>query len=538
MAKKRLAIGIQAIEHFKAGNLLYVDKTEKIHELMEEWGYPFIVRPRRFGKSLLLSTLGAIYQGKKELFEGTWIYDKIDWEAVKRPVLRIDFTAIEYHAFSLEQGLQNYLRPIARGLSIDIEDLGAGDLFKQIIETLGKEQPIIILIDEYEMPVTDFVGKSEKEGLLQENIFTLKKFYGTMKGMSAYIHRSYITGVSKIGQIGILSDLNMLNDLTLDARFTTLFGYTETELRKYYAEYITEGAAHHQRSEEDFLAHIKRLYNGYSWDGIEENKVYNPFSIACFFQSYRFENYWFATGTPTVLVRGARKNRISIDELEHFETTGDFLKSANLRDFYSESLLFQAGYLTIKEVKKWRWDESYILGFPNDEVRNSFAKYLLAEYVGKPVDNTDRTLSLRLRICLEKEQLKEAFAIFSSVIASVAYDITKHTEGFFHTVIHVLMYSTGLTVFSEIESAQGRLDLLCEADSSFYIFEFKLDETAETAISQIKKKNYHLPYLLEEKKIYIIGVNFLSAEKKINDIAVEKWNGQAFERAEQDFLDK
>lgn len=533
MALKKLGIGIQSFSHFREGNLIYVDKTEKIYEFMQVWGYPFIIRPRRFGKSLVLDTIAAIYEGKKDLFENTWIYDKIDWESIKRPVLRIDFTAIEYNVCSLEDGIKNYLRPIAQKLAIDIANFSAKILFKQIIEKLAEEREIVIIIDEYEMPVTDFVGKDEIK--LQENIDTLKKFYGTMKGMSGNIHRSFITGVSKIGKIGVLSDLNMLNDLTLDERFTTMFGYTEAELRHFYAEYITAGAKKHACTEAVFLARIKQHYNGYSWDGIEENKVYNPFSVVNFFQSFKFENYWFETGTPTILVRGARKQQITLEEMEHIEASGNLLKSANLTEFYSLSLLFQAGYLTIKKVENWGGENAYTLGFPNQEVRESFASYLLAEYAGKNWAEVEYTIAHRLKMHLEKEELQAAFQVFAPVIASTGYDITKKTEGYFHTIMHVLMYSTGMAVFSELQSAQGRLDTICIGQNAIYIFEFKLDATASIALKQMKKQNYAVPYLLENKNIYLVGVNFISAEKKINEILVEKWNGKRFLKVKGNF---
>ena len=267
--------------------------------------------------------------------------------------------------------MQEYLTSTAKNLGLDITAKTAKGMFRDIIEALSKDQPIVILVDEYEMPVTDFVGKDEAK--MEENIFTLKKFYGVMKGSGGYIHRSYITGVSKIGRIGILSDLNMLNDLTLHPHFTTLFGYTETELRHYYAEYITEAAQKYNRSEDELLAHIKHRYNGYSWDGIADNRVYNPFSMVNFFQSFQFLNYWFATGTPTMLTRGARKQQITLAELENLETSGDLLQSANLKEFYSIALLFQAGYLTIKSAKTQGWSTVYRVGFPNEEVRESFA---------------------------------------------------------------------------------------------------------------------------------------------------------------------
>ena len=478
MPTKKLGIGSQTIQDFANENLIYVDKTEKIYELMQISKHNFLIRPRRFGKSLLLDTVAAIYEGSKPQFEGTWIHDKIDWTAIQRPTLRIDFTLIEYDACTLEQGLQNYLRPIARTLGIDITDLGAKGLFLQIIESLAEKSEIIILIDEYEMPVTDFVGKDEVK--LQQNIDTLKKFYGTMKGAGRHIHRSYITGVSKIGRIRVLSDLNMLNDLSLDERFTTLLGYTETELRYHYAEYITEGARRHNCTEEAFLLQIKFHYNGYSWDGIEENKVYNPFSIVNFFQSFQFLNYWFETGTPTVLVRGAKKQQLTMEDMEHINASGNLLKTANLREFYSLALLFQAGYLTIKKVLGL---DSYELGFPNQEVRESFASYLLAEYVEKDWQEMEYTIAHKLKMHLEREELKEAFEVFVPVISSTGYDITKHTEGFFHTIMHVLMYSTGLAVFSELAPLNpptggtmgGRLDTICIGQKAIYLFEFKIN---------------------------------------------------------------
>lgn len=528
MPKKRLGIGSQVLQDFTEEDRIYVDKTSYIYEMMQVGKHNFIVRPRRFGKSLMLDTIACVYEGKKKQFEGTWIYDKIDWETVKRPVLRIDFTVIDYHSSSLEEGLQRYLKDFAENVGIEVEGVSK-DMFRRLISRLAKEQSIVILIDEYEMPITDFVGMPEKDALLQENIFTLKKFYGTMKGMSRYIHRSYITGISKIGQIGVFSDLNMLNDLTLDARFTTMFGYTEAELRHFYAAYITEGAQKYGCKEEELLERIKQHYNGYSWDGIEEHKVYNPFSIVNFFQSFEFENYWFSTGTPSVLVHGARKHQITLNDMEHIQASINMLKHANLQEFYSVSLLFQAGYLTIKKAERVGGDKVYTLGFPNAEVRESFASYLLAEYVGKDWGEMDYTIAYKLKLHLENEKLKQAFSIFPPVISTVPYDITKHTEGFFHTIMHVLMYSTGLTVFSELESAEGRLDTICIASKAIYIFEFKLDGTAAAAISQIKAKNYAAPYFLVEKNIYLIGVNFLSAEKRINEILVQKWNGEAFE---------
>jgi hypothetical protein len=533
MAKKKLSIGSQSFAQIDRDNMIYVDKTEKIYELMHSGIHNFIVRPRRFGKSLFLDTVGAICEGHKEAFNGTWAYDHVDWEAEKRPVLRIDFTAIEYKACSLEQGLQDYFKGLAKKNGVELFAQSAKGMFTQHIEALSIDKPLVILIDEYEMPVTDFLG--EDEAKLKENTETLRSLYTTMKGLGHYIHRSFITGVSKIGKIGVFSSFNMLNDLTLDERFATLFGYTETELRHYYGDYIAEAAKKYKCTEVEILAEIKAQYNGYSWDGIEENKVYNPFSIINFFQAFKFRNFWFETGTPTMLVRGARKQYLDMAALEHIEANNDVLSSANLRDFYGVALLFQTGYLTIKKIETLSWEDIYTLGFPNQEVRAAFAKYLLAEYVEKPVDFADLTLAHKLRLHLERQELKAAFQVFAPVVASTGYDITKRTEGYFHTIMHVLMYSTGLTTFSELQSAEGRLDTICVADKAIYIFEFKLNGTAEEALVQIKNKHYATPFLEGPKTVYLIGVNFMAEGKKINEVLVEQWEVSRFVRLADDF---
>jgi Predicted AAA-ATPase/PD-(D/E)XK nuclease superfamily len=534
MKRKGLGIGLQAIKGFSEENRIYVDKTEKIYELMQLGIHNFVVRPRRFGKSLFLDTVAAIYEGKKELFVGTWAYDNIDWEAIKRPTLRLDFTSIAYSSRSLEKGLKDFLEPIAEDLGLKLADPTAHNMFKRIIETLGKDKPIAIMIDEYEMAVTDYVGKDEER--LQENLFTLKKFYGTMKGSSRYIHRSFITGVSKIGKIGILSDLNMLNDLSLDPRFATLFGYTDTELRHYYADYIAEAAQKFKMSQDTIFDKMKAYYNGYSWDGIAENRVYNPFSIVNFCQALEFRNFWFATGTPTMLTRGARRHQITLEELENFTTDATLLESANLKEFYSISLLFQSGYLTIKRKETYESDTTYTLGFPNREVRESFAAYLLAEYVDKEWEETKYTIAFKLKQHLQKEELAAAFKIFPSVVAATSYDIVKHTEGYFHTIMHVLMYSTGLVTISESENLQGRTDTICIAHKAIYIFEYKINATAEVALTQIKTHKYAEPFLLGQKSVYIIGVNFLTKDKKIEAILVEKWVDGAFVRLDGVFV--
>ena len=510
MARKKVGIGVQNIQDFAIDNLIYVDKTEKIYELMQLGKHNFIVRPRRFGKSLLLDTIAAIYEGSKEQFQGTWAYNNIDWAAETRPTLRIDFTLIESDACSLEQGLQAYLQPIAEDLELNLTGNSAKDMFKRIIEHLGKTKPIAILIDEYEMAITDLVGKDEAR--LEENIFTLKKFYGTMKGSGRYIHRTYITGVTKIGQIGILSDLNMLNDLTLDERFTTLLGYTETELRHYYAEYITAAAKKYNMPETEILGHIKHRYNGYSWDGA--TRVYNPFGTLNFLDNRTFVNFWFATGNPKFLIEQMREK--AFYNIENQAVNGIIFEKFDIENIELTSLLFQTGYLTVKELGER--DNYYVLDYPNHEVRESMYQFLIDD-LAKNIHRGDSGLTMidlkKAFLVRDTEQVREILNGILSDLPNEAF--LKQTEGLFHGLVHIIFNYLGIFIKSEVHSSRGRADAIVETPTDVFIFEFKINKTAAEAMAQIEKKKYADKYRASKKTLNGIAFNYNSIERCIDE---------------------
>ncbi len=374
MAPKELPIGIQDFPKLILGNNIYVDKTEYYHRLITKGNYYFLSRPRRFGKSLLISTLKAIFDGDRALFQGLWIEDKIDWEP--RPVIKLDFTQISKRAIDLDEGIRLELVAIAQAYGLELaESTNAGRLV-ELVRELGKDQKVAILVDEYDKPLIDNIDDLD---LVNQNRQKLKNLYSVLKGLDHSIAFLILTGVSKFSQVSIFSDLNNLNDITLDEDYASMLGYTQQEIQDNFPTYLDALKSRFAGSPLDVMAEMKTWYNGYSWDG--ENFVYNPFSILNLLSKRRFQDYWFATGTPTFLMKLIRKGRYGIFDLVDKEVS---LQAFNTFDFEAieiKSLLFQTGYLTIKKYNQF--DQSVTLDFPNKEVANAFSFHLLSEFAEK-----------------------------------------------------------------------------------------------------------------------------------------------------------
>ncbi len=372
---KKLSIGVQYLENLINGGYIYVDKTEHIHRLITEGEAYFLSRPRRFGKSLLISTLDEIFKGNRELFKGLWIYDKIEWKAY--PVIRLDFSKLDYKYQSLETALDNELVDLARKAGIICEKPTFKDKFVELIEKLSVGKKIVILIDEYDKPIIDYIDNIEQA---DKNREILKSFYSGLKSLSDRIHFLLITGVSKFSRVSIFSDLNHLRDITLDEAYAVMLGYTETEIKRHFSDYLKAFGRKVKLNRKDLLARIRHQYNGYSWDG--KNFVYNPFSLLNALAAQDFGNYWFATGTPTMLVNVLRDKPIDIEGLEGMEVRGAFFDKFTLQNFDIFSLLFQTGYLTVKAYDPLRG--VYRLNYPNNEVRISFLYNLLEGFCHQP----------------------------------------------------------------------------------------------------------------------------------------------------------
>jgi len=359
---QKLPIGIQDFAKLREGGFVYVDKTKNIYELTSQGGYYFLSRPRRFGKSLLVSTMKELFSGNKELFKGLWIEDKWNWEET-HPVLHIPFASLGYKSLGLEAALHRYLDKIIKHRGFDIQEESLSQKFEELLIALSQENEVVLLIDEYDKPIIDYLGGEIEQA--KEHQQVLKNFYSVIKDNDRYLHMVFITGVSKFSKVSIFSDLNNLEDLTVGDYLTAdMMGYTQEELEHCFAEYIPPTAEMLQMSREELLEEIRAWYNGYSWDG--KCFVYNPFSILNFFKKRAFFNFWFQTATPTFLIELIKRKPYY--DFDGMEVGLAAFESFDLDHISTISLLFQTGYLTIKSINEY---QIAVLGYPNREVKQS-----------------------------------------------------------------------------------------------------------------------------------------------------------------------
>ncbi|MCK4766628.1 MAG: ATP-binding protein [Candidatus Aminicenantes bacterium] len=512
---KKLPIGIQTFSSLIEENYLYIDKTKNIYKLFAEGGkYYFLSRPRRFGKSLLISTLKEIFSGNKELFKDLWLYDKIQW--AKHPVIHLDFLGMEYGSRAeLIKSLEFMVNQNAQNYGIKLKEKGYDKKFNELIRQLAKKEKVVILIDEYDKPIINHIDKPE---IAMENRNTLRTFYETIKGADEFLEFVFITGVSKFSKVSLFSGLNNLDDITIDETYSTMLGYTQEELLHYFKDRLD--ALAQEGEKEQWLQDIKTWYNGYSWDG--KNFVYNPYSVLLFFQKRRFGNYWFETGTTTFLIKAIKKYHVDVTQLEHYKAGEAIFESFDIERMNVASLLFQTGYLTIREVELIdRTRRLYILSYPNQEVKESLLEHILGEF-SACFANDISVIVHELKKTLNEDKIDKFFEILKSLFAKIPYDMfIKEREGYYQTVIYLLLVLIGIDINTEVETNTGRLDAVIETAAYIYIMEFKMG-TAESALKQIRDKKYYQPYLTSGKPVKLIGVGFDREERNIKDFVLHR----------------
>ena len=371
---KKLGLGIQDLSDFKEHNLIYVDKTEIIHKLIDDGKYYFLSRPRRFGKSLLLDTIKELFSGNKELFEECWVYDKWNWEE-KYPVIKISFAEMSYREEGLKKALDICLLQLADDHGIQLKAETYGAKFLELIRTIGKKTPAVVLIDEYDKPIIDYLEKSEIAKAL-ENREILKTFYAGVKDQNKYLRFFFITGVSKFSRVSIFSDLNHLTDISISKHFANIAGYTSIEIEKYYADYLNILEKELKIPETEVMKELSKWYDGYSWDG--KRFVFNPYSIINLFYHQDFKNFWFKTGSPTFLIKKMKETDKKINEAINKEVRESVFNKYDIDNVNMTALMFQTGYLTIKQYDRDK--RKYLLDFPNKEVRESFLDFMVTHY--------------------------------------------------------------------------------------------------------------------------------------------------------------
>jgi hypothetical protein len=498
-----LPVGQQYFKSIRKGKAIYVDKTEYIYELCEpiDKGY-FLSRPRRFGKSLTLDTIAELFSGNRALFEGLWIEDKWDWSETY-PIIRMSLDDIG-HEGGLSEALKGAMYDIAETFDIELKKQLVGSLFKELIEKVVRKtgKQVVILIDEYDRPIIDYIDPYNLT-LANKQRDILKQFFSILKNASKNIRFLFITGVSKFARVSIFSDLNHLIDLTLNKKYAALCGYTQAELEHFFAPYI-------KIMPPETLEKMKLWYNGYSWDGA--TFVYNPFSVLNFFENQTYSNFWFATGTPTFLLKLMRKRFVY--KLEETEVSNLILESFRLEKFDEldvNSLLLQTGYLTIKNIIP---SGKFILDYPNKEVRQAFGQFLLSEYTHTPVTVPYGPNILE---ALDQNNLAEVIKIINELIQSVPdQNYIKDEEKFFHAIIHLIFTMVGSDPRTEMHTATGRMDTVIITTDRIFLFEFKIGGTADEAIQCIKDRNYAASLRLRNKPITGVGVVFSAKTKGVS----------------------
>lgn len=511
-----LPIGTHTFRKIIQGGYLYIDKTPLIYELLRHpVGAYFLARPRRFGKSLLISTLDEIFRGNRELFQGLWLYDS-PYAWTPYPVIRLDFGQNPVtSAVELERMLQTTLQRLARTAQLTLADGNCVAQFNDLIFQMAAHSPVVILVDEYDKPILDNLANLAEAQRIRE---ALKRFYTVIKGMDPYVRFVLLTGVSKFSRVGVFSGLNNLNDLTMDNQYAALLGITQAELETRLQPYLHAFVEAQGGSVSDLQAKIRAWYNGFCFSR-QCTPVYNPFSLLLLFQKQEFRNYWFESGTPTFLLELLKARHYPLQNLEQLEIPDLAFSTYEIENLEIVPLLFQTGYLTIKAYEDQL--QTYRLSYPNYEVKRAFMTYLLHTYSEVELAFAGSTLKQLARALLEPAWPR-FFDVLNVFLASIPYDLQLKQEKYYQTIFYLIFKLIGLEINAEVHTSRGRIDAVIETGSAVYLFEFKVDGRAAEALQQIQDREYFAPYRLTDKTLYLLGANFDLTTRGVGEWTVKE----------------
>ena len=511
---KLYPIGIQNFESLRKDRYFYIDKTKLVYELANTGRYYFLSRPRRLGKSLLISTLEAYFQGKKELFQGLAI-EQLEKDWTKYPVLHLDLNARKYDKEeSLLQELNKHLEKWEQEYDSPYADRAPEERFYWVIQKAFEKtgQRVVIWVDEYDKPLLQALGD---DALLDDYRKTLKAFYGVLKSSDRYLRFVFLTGVTKFAQVSVFSDLNQLNDISMKPQYATICGITRQELEDTFIPELNRLAETNELTYEETLNKMTALYDGYHFCEFAEG-VFNPFSVLNVFDGYKFSNYWFQTGTPTFLVELLKKSEYDLRTLiDGVEANASSFMEYRVDANNPIPLIYQSGYLTIKGYDK-RFG-NYLLKFPNDEVRYGFMDFLVPYYTSVVDDERGFYLGKFVRE-LESGDVDAFLTRLQAFFADFPYELNEKTERHYQVVFYLVFKLMGQFTGAEVRSARGRADAVVKTPKYIYVFEFKLNGTAEQALQQIDEKGYLIPYQVDGRELVKVGVEF-SAEKR----NIDRW---------------
>ena len=519
---KKLPLGIQNFNEISKGDYIYVDKTQYIYNLICGAKYYFLSRPRRFGKSLLLDTINEVFGGDRELFKGLWIYDS-DYNFIQYPVIKLDMSNIANETPEVfRTSLVSELMGRVNGEKLDMQAELPSDIFKGLIEKLyiKYNKRIVVLIDEYDKPILDHLYNLD---IAEGNRQVLRGFYGILKSMDPFLKFTFITGVTKFTKTSIFSGLNNLLDITLTEEYANICGVPADSVESYFSEYIDKLSDHKRFQQYSSIRdEILAWYDGYSWDG--ETKLLNPFSLLNFFEQKRFAGFWYASGTPGFLPEMIKKKPESYTNIKNFEITEHMLDSADIDKLALEPLLFQTGYLTIKDIQYIYDEPIYILELPNREVKLAFNLHVLSAMT----ENDDvQTGQMRLGInrALQTGNPQKMLDLLRGFFASIPYELHVDLEAYYHSIFYALMSALGFDLDVEVSVSKSRIDAVLELSDKVYAMEFKyakcppnanveqkrmlFESTLDGAMDQINGRGYADKYKAGDKHVYKAAFAFL-----------------------------
>ena len=505
-------IGIQDFPKIRRESYVYVDKTALLYKLISEGNYYFLSRPRRFGKSLLISTLESFFKGQKELFKGLAV-SELEKEWKEYPILHLDLNTREYKdESSLEAELNRHLEGWERVYGDMYKDRATEERFLHVIDLAYEKtgRQVVILVDEYDKPMLQTIGNEQLQNAYRSK---LKAFYSVLKTRDGKIKFAFLTGVTKFGKVSVFSDLNNLNDISLDRRYTEICGITEAELHNYFDESVRYVAEANNLTKEDCYQRLRDDFDGYHFYPHAPG-MYNPFSLLNTLASCQFRDYWFETGTPSFLVYQLQKTDFRLEDMTREELTDDALNSIDILDENPLPLLYQSGYLTIKDYDPEF--KCYRLDFPNREVEEGFVKYLVPYYSPKneeksPVFIREFVKDVRTGNVETFMQRLERF------YANGDYQVMGDKEVYFQNTLYVFFQLLGFYVDVERHTTDGRMDILIQTQDYIYIMELKMDQTADIALQQIEDKGYAMPFVSDKRRLFKIGVCFSSKTHKLEE---------------------
>lgn len=505
-------IGIQNFGEVRRNGYAYVDKTALLYKLVSEGKYYFLSRPRRFGKSLFLSTLVSYFCGEKELFEGLAV-SELEHEWKSYPILHLDLNSREYKdESSLDAELNRHLEAWEKLYGDEYKDRALEERFIHVInhayEKTGKQ--VVILVDEYDKPLLQAIGNDALQAAYRSK---LKAFYSVLKTLDAKIRFAFLTGVTKFGKVSVFSDLNNLKDISMLPAYSYVCGINEAELHLYFDDSIASLAENCGMTKEACYEKLRCDYDGYHFDEFSKG-VYNPFSLLNTLDNKVFRDYWFETGTPSFLVYQLKKTEYPLESMTEEELTTDTLNSIDIMDENPLPLLYQSGYLTIKSYDK-EFD-CYQLCFPNREVEQGFIRYLLPFYTPKTKDKSSYAISQFVKD-VRGGDAEGFMRRLEGFFANGDYQVMGDLEVYFQNTLYVIFRMLGFYVEVERHTANGRMDIILQTPDFVYIMELKINQSADIALQQIEEKGYAKAFMNDGRKLFKIGINFSTEKKLIDD---------------------